>query len=496
MPVSRITVGGLVAVAYLGLTMVTQTSAYAVSFTVTSSNDISDSNPGDGICASLDFGCTLRAAIEESNAANNFPTDQIILPNDIYGLTLGELPIRNSLFITGSNPAATIIDGGGNSRIFSIGNEGLSPIVNISNLTIRNGNGGSFVNGGGIFINEGSSLGLFDSIVRDNKSLQFGGGISNAGFLQIVRSTIQDNQVPTDGGGGQTASGGGIFNFLSGSIEIDRSTISGNRATRGGGIRNGGGRLNITNSTISGNRATNRGGGIMTSGVTNIAYSTITNNEANAPLGGSPSDEDRFGGGIYSDRGTVNIGNSILAGNLDNRSRFDLGFAPDCYSVPPETTSLPGQFITSFRGNIVGVSNTNCVVRDTIFGTDFSFDQVGTSTTPLDPKLAPLANNGGSTQTHALLLGSPAIDRGDGITSATFFDCPSTDQRGAVRPFDGNGDGNAVCDVGAFEFGASIPTPPPSKSVPEPTSILGLFVFSALGGGSIRKWNQKRSERT
>jgi len=466
------------AVISVGLAWAVAMPAQAFMFNVMSSVDAPDATPGDGICATAGGFCTLRAAIDESNVANDFPTDQIILPNDTYLLTLGELVIRNSLFITGSDPTTTIIDGGGNSRIFSIGDTGLSPIVNMNNLTIRNGNGGSLVSGGGISINEGSSLGLFDSIVRDNQSREFGGGISNAGWLQIVRSTIRDNQVPMYGGGGQTASGGGVFNYSTGRIQIDSSTISGNQATRGGGIRNAGGSLDITNSTISGNRATHRGGGIMTAGVTNIAYSTITDNEANLRLGGIFTEENRFGGGIYNDRGTVNIGNSILAGNLDNRTPFDPDFSPDCYSVPPETTSLPGRFITSFRGNVVGVSNTNCVVSDSVYGTDGSFDQVGTTTTPLDPRLAPLANNGGSTQTHALLLGSPAIDRGDGITSSTFFDSPSIDQRGFSRPLDGNGDGVTVSDVGAYE------------AVPEPASTMGMLLF---GGASC--W-LKRNRKT
>jgi hypothetical protein len=471
----------------VGLAWAVAMPAQAFMFNVISPVDAPDAIPGDGICATAGGFCTLRAAIDESNVANNFPTDEIILPNDTYLLTLGELVIRNSLFITGSDPTATIIDGGGNSRIFSIGDTGLSPSVTMSNLTIRNGNGGSLVLGGGIYINQGSSLGLIDSIVRDNQSREFGGGISNAGFLHIVRSTIRDNQTSTNGDGGQSASGGGIFNSSTGRIQIDSSTISDNRATRGGGISNGGGRLDITNSTISGNRATNRGGGIMTAGVTNIAYSTITNNEANLRVGGIFTDEDRFGGGIYNDRGTVNIGNSILAGNLDNRTEFDSDSSPDCYSVPPETTLLPGRFITSFRGNVVGVSNTNCVVSDEFYGTDmiFNFDQVGTTTTPLDPRLAPLANNGGPTQTHALLLGSPAIDRGNGITSSTFFDSPATDQRGFLRPLDGNGDGTTVSDVGAYEA-----VPEAYEAVPEPASTMGMFLF---GGAS---WWFKRNRKT
>ena len=60
-----------------------------------------------------------------------------------------------------------------------------------------------------------------------------------------------------------------------------------------------------------------------------------------------------------------------------------------------------------------------------------------------NPKLGPLQNNGGTTWTHALLAGSPAIDGG------TNSGCPATDQRGVSRPIDGDHDGSAVCDIGA-----------------------------------------------
>jgi CSLREA domain-containing protein len=454
--------------------------AYAVTFTVNSTTDAVDAIPGDGACATVEGACTLRAAIQETNALAE--RDVIQLPAGKYKLTItgpreqaaatGDLNINDHLAITGAGAVNTVIDGGvcpdandptctsdsvasDDDRVVSILNQGVNPIVNISGLTIQNG-GGISVNGGGIFISEGSSLSLTNCIVRENKSRQFGGGISNAGFLQIFQTTISDNTLPIRILGGQTASGGGIFNFGRGVIQIDQSTISGNEAARGGGIRNAGGRLDITNSTISGNQATARGGGIMNFGIADIAFSTITANEANRqiPVLGP---EDRFGGGIYNvaalDEGvpsTVSLGNTILAKNTDNRSRFDRNFSPDCFSVDPG-------FFTSFRGNLVGILNSDCNMRDTIFGAPPLFDMIGTEDNPLDPGLLPLANNGGPTQTHALRSDSPAVDQGTGVTSATFFDCPATDQRGFTRPVDGDDDGTADCDVGAYEFGATVP---------------------------------------
>jgi CSLREA domain-containing protein len=419
--------------------------AFAASFTVNTQSDTHDINPGDGLCVDGSGKCSLRAAIEESNHLPAFPQEVIALPSGTYKLTLGELNILNSLDLTGAGSDSTFIDGNDSSRVLAI-NGATKPIVHFSGVTIQNGNGG-FVPGGGIYIDAGAYLALSDSVVSDNKSTEFGGGISNAGELQIFTSTIQDNCVsnsavhgvpcnstPLGSGGGQTESGGGIFNFSMGNVTIDESTISGNRATRGGGIRNGGGHLEITNSTISGNTANTRGGGIMNFGNTSIAYSTIAFNEANAILGGAS--EDSFGGGIYNvtDNGAmVSIGDTILAMNTDHRSRLDSNYAPDCFS------KSPGNF-TSFRGNLVGILNANCNMADEEWG-DTRFDQVGTPQAPLDPRLGLLADNGGPTETHALGPDSPAIDRGTGATN-----CPKTDQRGETRPA-----GND-CDVGAFEL--------------------------------------------
>ena len=312
--------------------------------------------------------------------------------------------------------------------------------------------------------------------------------------MQILNSTIRNNKITgLTTGGGLTAVGGGIFNSSRGTVEINRSTISGNQATRGGGIDNQG-HLEITNSTISGNRAFAGGGGIRNvtvtppvfgSGTAFIAFSTITNNVAN--LGAPDEPVNRTTGGGILNFGTVSIGNTILAGSTDNRIASNSLFSPDCFS---RTDVFDGTF-TSFRGNLVGIVNTNCNLRDSIFGEDLSFDMVGTAGSPLDPRLGPLANNGGPTQTHALLSNSPAIDRGTGVTSATFFDCPETDQRGLTRPVDGDRDGTAACDIGAFEFGAippeivnsqvSLASKPLTSfsTIPTPNGPAGTFFITA-----------------
>jgi hypothetical protein len=390
--------------------------------------------------------CSLRGAILASNSMPG--ADVINLPGGVYTLVLGSLEISNHLSITGSGAASTIIDGDNTSRVLGISNPGTNPIVNVSGVTIRNGEGGIDF-GTGVSISQGASLFLANSVVSDNRSAVGGVGIANRGSLTLFRSTVRNNEI-TGGGGGVTGTGAGILNSMGSVADIIESTISNNQGIRGGGISNSGS-LDITNSTISGNTAS-VGGGIRNfpAGVVNISFSTITNNEAGL-VTGEPL-QNRVGGGI-ANLGQVNIGNTILAGNRDRRTSSDPLFSPDCFSVEAFR-------FTSFRGNLVGIINENCDMRDTIFGAPPPFDMIGTEDDPLDPGLETdgsgkplLGNNGGPTQTHALRSSSPAIDEGTGVTSATFFDCPERDQRGFVRPVEGDGE----CDIGAFEFGAVAP---------------------------------------
>jgi hypothetical protein len=377
----------------------------------------------------------------------------------------GDLNITDSVAIEGAGTTKTILDGGvcgdvedpgctsedvpnDSDRVLSVINTGKNPVAQLFGLAVQNG-GGFDVRAGGIWVDGGATLSLYRCRVRENKARIFGGGIGNAGKLVVSQSTITRNTLPVGTLGGQTSSGGGILNFASGTVEIDRSLVSENEAVRGGGIANGGGTVQITNSTVSGNKATASGGGIRNAGTTRIAFSTIALNEANRPIP-TDGDEDRFGGGIYnygelSTSGvasTVLIGNSIVAKNTDNHlAATKIG--PDCYA------KSPGK-VGSFRGNLIGVLTANCNLKDALWP-PVLFDQVGSKDAPLDPKLAALAGNGGPARTHALQAGSPAIDDAIGLLGGTLYDCVRTDQRLFVRPRDGNGDGSSACDIGAFE---------------------------------------------
>ncbi len=135
-------------------------------------------------------------------------------------------------------------------------------------------------------------------------------------------------------------------------------------------------------------------------------------------------------GGIDNNQGTVSLRNSILSGN--------------------PTTGTPANCTGSIGSagyNLIGIKNSGCTF------TAGTGDKVGTVALPLDPKLGPLADNGGPTFTHALTSGSPAIGAGNpadpGSGAAA---CLATDQRGTPRlPLPEGG-----CDMGAYELPAAV----------------------------------------
>jgi len=207
--------------------------------------------------------------------------------------------------------------------------------------------------------------------------------------------------------------GGGIYNM--GNLSITRSSIQDNIALDGGGLSNNG-TLNLNNTTISNNQASLIGGGIINSNDLTLNNTTISGNSAGGYTGG----------GIVNWGGSTSIANSILGGNTT------ANFGPDCYT--------PYGPIMSSGYNLIG-NSSNCSFSSTMG------DQVGTSTSPINPRLGPLQDNGGGTLTHALLAGSPAIDHGNPAIpgSSSNNACLVTDQRGIIRPV------GLRCDIGAYE---------------------------------------------
>jgi len=269
-----------------------------------------------------------------------------------------------------------------------------------------------WAHGGGIFNTEGKTT-LNLSTISENEAYGLGGGILNKeGILTLSVCTIEKNIASIGGGifiedgtsiitesrfidNVSLDSGGGILNQAT--LDLTNCTLSGNLSSdSGGGIQNNNsGTMKLTNCTLSGNSASNSGGGIRNFGVLDMKNSTLSGNNA------------AVAGGLFN-TGELNYANTIIAS----------GSGGYCYN----------------DGGTIG-TNTHNLVQDGSCGASMTGD----------PLLGPLADNGGPTQTHALLPGSPAIDTGHAAICAA-PPVNNLDQRGVTRPQ------GAVCDIGAFEF--------------------------------------------
>ena len=263
------------------------------------------------------------------------------------------------------------------------------------------------------------------------------------GNLTVKRLTVSDGNRTTAVAGCCDTEGGGIYVQAPGNLAVIESTVSGNTAVRGGGIfsvarSDGTSPTTIENSTISGNTATSAGGGIFNGrGRTTITSSTITQNYASSLWGSGGG-----GAGVASAGDTATetvVANSIISDNSSNCSEASAcTFRHDGDVDFRSNSQTPHNSFTSQGYNIIGDSSRQF---DPALGTGQAidaFNKTGDQRGVTDPKLGPLQDNGGLSQTHALLTGSPAIDKG----STTL----ATDQRGVSRPQ------GAADDVGAFEL--------------------------------------------
>ena len=271
---------------------------------------------------------------------------------------------------------------------------------------------------GGVIFNNIGVLTVTNSALAGNSATASGNGycsvsggaffVNSSGLVSVTNSTISNNSARANGNGSNSNSnssvGGGIY-IRSAPAKITGSTISGNLVVvnslgstdgfgRGGGIFHSSGVLGLTNSTVSGNSVTasdgahntSAGGGIWKGGtVVVLTSSTVLGNSISSSGGGTNYSE---GGGIWQNGGMVAARNSIIAQNSSTGSSPDLN----------ETG-------TSFGYNFIGNGSSSS------FTNGVNNDQVGTTGAELDPKLGPLISNGGLTQTHRQLAGSPVIKK-------------------------------------------------------------------------------------
>jgi CSLREA domain-containing protein len=361
--------------------------------------------------------------------------------------------ILNNTSFTGNTGTGT----GGSGSAFGGGITVQGGTVTVQNNSSVTGNTTSRTGGSGRgfaagIYNQQATLNVIDSSVSGNTASDFHAGIRTlastgaAATTNITRSTVGGNTA--NGSNSGASEGGGVVNIAGGAFvattNISSSTVSGNHAwvlgapgpgsgSTAGGIENyntgtGAAVVNLTNSTVSGNDA-DVAGGIYTAafgagaGAVNADYSTIARNDATDT-----------GGGIYQEStGTTNLRNSVVGDNTG-------AIGPDIFGS-----------ITSQDYNHI---------EDL---TDGTFAPMGNDVTGSDALLGPLANNGGTTQTHL-----PGYVVANLIPNGT-SGCGTTvtlDQRGLGRPFPGGGS----CDKGSVESQVPLGPSPTSTNTSTPTS--------------------------
>jgi len=360
---------------------------------------------------------SLRQAIVDANAAAgadtiNFTGVMADTTSDTITLTGGQLEISGDLTINGPGASLLTISGNNTGRVFQI-----DPGVNaaIGGVTIANGNASDV--GGGI-LNNGGSLGLFNSTLKNNVA-QAGGGIYNAGGMLVNGGTFNSNIVTDCGGGIYNAgglearnstfntnqahvNGGGIYNKAGASLTVDNDIFSKNTTgCFGGGIYNSGGAavtvtaslindgtagflgggicnfgtiVSLDNTLIRGNKVTSNGGaagGVYNGGTANITNTSIMNNSTPGQGGGIYNDADTTltlrdnsivsgnkaasGGGIYN-LGTAKVGNSSM---ISNRLTSSSGAGPDVW----------GDYISEGKNTIyktAGSTGFSAALEDTV----------------------------------------------------------------------------------------------------------------------------------
>lgn len=410
--------------------------------------NINDSGPG-----------SLRQAIEDVCTGG-----KITFEPSLSGQTItlaSRLEIKRDLTLDASTLASSLIISGNNS--VSVMQVEPDITVTLNHLTLKDA-----FSSWGALTNLGN-LTLVNSTISDSVSDYYGGAISNFGTLNIQNGSIVNNSAAENGGG--------IYN--EGTLTLTNTLISNNGANNGGGINTINGILKITGGILSNNSAVTQGGAVYNFGTASVKDTTFTGNSSNHSGGAiyhsysgmftvesstfTNNSSSSLGGGIYNDEDQLEIRNSTFFGNTadfggaiyNNGSVFAAATLTLKNNTFSENEAIQGGGVynagtlvlsnsilaNSVTGadchNVSGVVNSNG--NNLIETNGTAPENCDIPALSLDPRLAPLGDHGGLTQTMSLLAGSPAIDAGDDAT------CTTTDQRGYPRLQ------GPHCDIGAFE---------------------------------------------
>ncbi len=388
--------------------------------------------------------------------ADAAPGDKIVFDESLSGQTIilsATLTIDKVLTIDGSAlPSAITLSGNNKIRVMEIQQ---TATVTLTSFVIADGYTSVFLTGrayGAGLFNDGTvtvnQLSFVHNQALSTRALSNGGAVYNSHRLIVNNSSFSNNSASFGGGVivnyGQAAISGSSFTG-------NASGDYGNGGGYGGAIENQG-EMRVENSTFFSNRASSLGGGYG-GAIYNAAALTVTNSTFSANIAGINRNSPQ--NGAILNQGEIWIYNSTFSGNSPPSVK-DSNLS---YGTPnARSFHLYNTIIANSNGGAdcagMPTTNINTLIEDGSCNATFSGD----------PLLGPLVDYGGSTLTHALLPGSPAIDAGDDTT------CLATDQRGIVRPFDGNSDGAAVCDIGAYEAVIPVLATATSTVTPTPTT--------------------------
>lgn len=423
--------------------------------TVTSQLTVLDGGPlvvdgGDAIAITVSDAEIIWYAVSGSDI-----TLQSLTMRDVLGTALGNL--SGHVILTD-----TIFE---NNTYLNYGNGGIyNDGIMVINNSKFSGNKGEM--GGAIYNDTGATLTVSNCIFNNNDAVVFGGAIENQGYMLIIDSTFSGNR-------GNFSST--INNELYSTAEIIHSTFQDNSGNIG--VIANGGTLTVTESTFSDNFAL-MGAAIGNFGTMAVDGSTFYGNRVVA-----------WGGAIDQRSGSASITNSTFSANQAAWGGAINSFA----NLSIDNTTFYGNTSTE-GGAISGTAIlTNTIVAGSLMGGDCygsmvdgghnldsdgtcGFDPANGSLPNTNPRLGPLQDNGGPTLTHVLSPASPAIDAGDNSQ------CPLTDQRYVSRPIDGDVDGIATCDMGAYEFEQGVYI--------EPSMLSGSGVSGATLDYALQLYNR------